>query len=161
MGHAERLRSRSTHWIRRLVRPAGRGDIRRFGEFEVHVRTGEVRRSGRKLSVQDQPLAVLVALLERPGELVTRDELCGRLWPSDTFVDFEHGLNAAVKRLRDALGDSAERPTIVETLPRRGYRLIAPLDGATGARAGRVLRILAWAASAVLAAAAVAYVAYR
>jgi TolB-like protein/DNA-binding winged helix-turn-helix (wHTH) protein len=96
----------------------------RFGVFEVDPRSGELRRKGFRVKLQDQPLQILLAVLERPGEVVTRDELRAKLWPVDTFVDFEHGLNAAVKRLRDALGDTAENPRYIETLPRRGYRFI-------------------------------------
>jgi DNA-binding winged helix-turn-helix (wHTH) protein len=103
--------------------------IVRFGVFDVAARSGELRKAGRRVAVQEQPFRVLLALLERPGELVTRDQLRRRLWPEDTFVDFEHGLNAAIKRLRDALGDSADNPRFVETLPRRGYRFIAPVRG--------------------------------
>src|SRR5262245_59794554 len=102
----------------------------RFGVFELEVRTGELRRSGVRVSLQDQPLKVLEFLLERPGTLVTRHELRTHLWAGDTFTDFEQGLNAAVRRLRDALGDSAETPRFVETLPRRGYRFIASVDKA-------------------------------
>ena len=98
----------------------------RFGAFELDLRSGELRKAGSRLTLQHQPLHLLSVLLERPGELVTREELRSRLWPEDTFVDFEHGLNAAVKRLRDTLGDSADTPRYVETLPRRGYRFIAP-----------------------------------
>jgi Tol biopolymer transport system component/DNA-binding winged helix-turn-helix (wHTH) protein len=101
----------------------------RFGVFELEVRSGELRKSGVRLSLPDQPLQVLICLLERPGALVTRDELRQQLWRSDTFVDFEHGLNAAVKRLRDVLGDSADTPRFVETVPRRGYRFVAPVEG--------------------------------
>ncbi len=97
----------------------------RFGIFEADFRAGELRRSGVKIRLQEQPLQVLVLLLAKPGELVTREELQSKLWPADTFVDFEHGLNAAVKRLRDALGDSADNPRFIETLARRGYRFIA------------------------------------
>ena len=97
-----------------------------FGVFELDPRSGELRKSGTRLNLQQQPLQLLSVLLERPGELVTRDELRKRLWPEDTFVDFEHGLNAAVKRLRDMLGDSADSPRFIETLPRRGYRFVAP-----------------------------------
>jgi DNA-binding winged helix-turn-helix (wHTH) protein len=102
----------------------------RFGPFELDLRSGELRREGRRVSLQDQPFQVLVVLLEHPGEQVGREELRARLWPSDTYVDFEHGLNAAVKRLRDALGDSSETPRFVETVLRRGYRFVAPVDGA-------------------------------
>lgn len=101
-----------------------------FGTFEVDLRAGELRREGRKIKVQEQPFQLLTLLLERPGDVVSRDELRTRLWPADTFVDFDHGLNAAIRRLRDALGDSAENPRFVETVARRGYRFIAPVSGA-------------------------------
>ena len=104
----------------------------RFGDFELDVRTGELRNGDSRLTLPDQPLHALTALLERPGELVTRDELRQRLWPTDTFVDFEHGLNAVVKRLRDVLGDSAEAPRFIETIPRRGYRFIASVSSVNG-----------------------------
>lgn len=99
----------------------------RFGVFELDVASGVLRKAGVRLSLQTQPLQVLTALLERPGAIVTREELRQRLWADDTFVDFERGLNAAVKRLRDTLGDSAETPRFIETMPRRGYRFIAPV----------------------------------
>lgn len=99
----------------------------RFGVFELDLRSGELRKSGGRLNLQQQPLQLLSVLLEQPGEIVTRDTLRRRLWPEDTFVDFEHGLNAAVKRLRDTLGDAAELPRFIETIPRRGYRFIAPV----------------------------------
>jgi TolB-like protein/Tfp pilus assembly protein PilF len=97
----------------------------RFGPFEADSRTGELRKHGVKLKLVGQPFEVLAMLLEHPGQLVTREELRARLWPTDTFVDFDHGLNAAVNKLRDALNDSAEKPNYVETLPRRGYRFIS------------------------------------
>ncbi len=100
----------------------------RIGEFELDLRTGELRKNGQKFILQGQPFQVISVLLERPGELVTREELKKRLWPSDTFVDFDHSLNKAVNRLRDALGDSAEKPRYVETITRRGYRLIATVE---------------------------------
>ena len=100
----------------------------RFGTFEVNPQAGELRRDGSRIKLQDQPFQVLLALLERPNDVVTREELRAKLWPADTFVDFDHGLNAAVKRLRDALGDTAENPRFIETLARRGYRFIAPVD---------------------------------
>src|SRR5262245_3715672 len=106
--------------------PARAPRLVRVGLFEVDVRSGELRKSGARLSLQQQPMQLLSVLLEQPGEVVSRDELRKRLWPDDTFVDFEHGLNAAVKRLRDTLGDSADSPRFVETVPRRGYRFIAP-----------------------------------
>ena len=99
----------------------------RFGLFQLDKRTGELLRSGRRIRLQEQPFRVLCLLLERPGELVTREELCQGLWPGGTFVDFEDGLNAAVKRLRSALGESSENPIFIETIPRRGYRFIAPV----------------------------------
>src|SRR6516164_1731359 len=100
----------------------------RFDVFAVDVRAGELRRNGTRLKLQEQPFQVLCALLEHPGELVTREELRSRLWAADTFVDFDHGLNAAIRRLREALGDSAEIPRFVETVARRGYRFIGNLE---------------------------------
>ena len=101
----------------------------RFGAFEVDPQAGELRKSGVKVKVQDQPFQVLTALLERPGQLVTRDELRQRVWAAaDTFVDFDRGLNKAMNRLRDVLGDPAENPTFIETVPRRGYRFIARIE---------------------------------
>src|SRR5262252_7503074 len=102
--------------------------VRRFGAFEIDLRAGELRRNGMKVKLQEQPFQVLALLLERPGEVVTREEVRCRLWPADTFVDFDHSLNAAIRRLRDALGDSAENPTFVETVARRGYRFLAPVS---------------------------------
>jgi TolB-like protein len=104
----------------------------RFATFELDVRSRELRQGGRRIPLQDQPFEVLRALLERPGDIVTREELQRRLWPDGTFVDFEHGLNAAVKRLRAALGDTADNPRFIETLPRRGYRFITKLDVGSG-----------------------------
>jgi Tol biopolymer transport system component/DNA-binding winged helix-turn-helix (wHTH) protein len=106
--------------------------VLRFGLFEVDLRAHELRRSGVKLKLQEQPFEVLSLLLERPGEVVTREELRDRLWPADTFVDFDHSVNAAIKRLRDALGDSADNPRFVETLARRGYRFIAHVENGDG-----------------------------
>jgi TolB-like protein/DNA-binding winged helix-turn-helix (wHTH) protein/Tfp pilus assembly protein PilF len=108
----------------------------RFGAFELDLHTQELRKHGLKLKLHGQPIEVLAMLLERPGELVTREELHKKLWPEDTFVDFEHGINAVVNRLREAPGDDAETPRYVETLPRRGYRFIAPVEtvGADGVR---------------------------
>src|SRR5262245_11350015 len=102
----------------------------RFGSFELDVRSRELRKDGSCIRLQEQPFEILRVMLEHPGDVVTRDELCKRLWPDGTFVDFEHSLNAAVKRLRAALGDDADNPRFVETLPRRGYRFIgtAALD---------------------------------
>jgi Tol biopolymer transport system component/DNA-binding winged helix-turn-helix (wHTH) protein len=102
--------------------------VLRFGIYEIDVRAGELRKSGVKLKLQEQPFEVLCLLVERPGEVVTREELRNRLWPADTFVDFDHSVNAAIKRLRDALGDSADNPHFVETLARRGYRFIGSVE---------------------------------
>jgi len=100
----------------------------RFDVFELDVRAGELRKDGVRIKLQDQPLHVLETLLERRGDVVTRDELQQRLWPSDTFVDFEHGLYNAIKRVREALGDSAEKPRFIETLSKRGYRFIGTVE---------------------------------
>lgn len=100
----------------------------RFGPFEMDLRAGELRRHGVRIRLQTQPFQILEMLLERPGEVVTREELRQALWPGDTFVDFDHGLNNAINRLRAALGDSAESPRFLETLPRRGYRFIAAVE---------------------------------
>ena len=105
------------------------GRILRFGSFEANVRAGELRKRGLKVRLQDQPFQILVMLLERPGELVIRQEIHQRLWPADTFVDFDHGLNNAINRLREALGDSAESPRFIETLPKKGYRFIGQVTG--------------------------------
>jgi Tol biopolymer transport system component/DNA-binding winged helix-turn-helix (wHTH) protein len=99
----------------------------RFGVFEVDLRTGELRKRGQRIPLQEQPFQVLAALLEQPGEVVTREQLRLKLWPAETFVDFDHSLNVAVRRLRDAMGESAESPVFIETVARRGYRFIAPL----------------------------------
>jgi DNA-binding winged helix-turn-helix (wHTH) protein len=109
--------------------PSGASRLVRFGVFELDVRSGDLRKAGTRLNLAEQPLQILIALLERPGDLVTRDDLRQRLWPGDVFVDFEHGLNAAVKRLREVLGDSADTPRFVETVPRRGYRFVAAVEG--------------------------------
>jgi eukaryotic-like serine/threonine-protein kinase len=103
--------------------------VLRFGAFEVDLQEGELRKSGLRIKLQEQPFQVLVILLERPGKIVTREELRQKLWPSDTFVDFDHSLNSAVKKLREALGDQPENPRFVETLHRRGYRFVASVEG--------------------------------
>jgi len=100
----------------------------RFGIFEVDLRAGELRKGGLKIRLQEQPFQVLIILLERPGEVVTREELQEALWPQDTFVDFDHGVNTTINKIRQALGDSAENPRFVETVARRGYRFIAPVE---------------------------------
>jgi len=100
----------------------------RFGVFEADLSAGEVRKHGLRLKLSEQPFQILVMLLEKPGNVVSRDELRNRLWPGDTFVDFDHGLNNAVMRLREVLSDSSDTPRFIETLPRRGYRFIAPVE---------------------------------
>ena len=102
--------------------------VLRFGPFEFEPKSGQLRSAGSAHVLADQPLALLNALLERPGEMVSREDLRHRLWPDGTFVDFEHGLNSAVSRLREALNDSATTPRFVETIPRRGYRLLVPVE---------------------------------
>ncbi len=105
--------------------------------YEADLRSGELRKNGARLKLQEQPFQVLTVLLERRGEVVTREELRQRLWPADTFVDFDHSLNTAINKLRDALGDTASNPRFIETLARRGYRFIAPLQApADGAAPG-------------------------
>jgi len=104
----------------------------RFGPFEADLRAGQLRKNGLKVRLQDQPFQILAMLLEHAGEVVTREELHRRMWPADTFTDFDHGLNNAINRLREALCDSADKPRYVETLPRRGYRFIAPVDAGVG-----------------------------
>ena len=129
----------------------------RFGVFEADLLTGELRKNGQKVRLQDQPFRVLALLLQRAGELVAREEIQNELWPGDTFVEFDHGLNTAIKKIRQALGDSAETPRLIETLPRRRpqagllrrvphrarprqgpallplHRFIAPVDGPAAA----------------------------
>ena len=102
--------------------------ILRFATFEVDLRVGELRKQGKRLRLQDQPFQVLAVLLQRPGDVVTREELRSQIWSRDTFVDFDNGLNTAINKLREALGDSADNPRFIETLPRRGYRFLAPIS---------------------------------
>src|SRR3979490_3078316 len=119
------------------------GSIRRvvrFGAFEVDLRAGELFTQGIKIGVQDQPFGVLALLLEHPGEVVTREDLRQAIWPAGTFVEFDVGLDAAIHKLRTALGDSAENPRLVETLPRRGYRFIAAVEDVAAAGAGQPRR---------------------
>jgi DNA-binding winged helix-turn-helix (wHTH) protein len=106
----------------------------RFGPFEADLRTGELTKDGERVALQEQPFQLLAALLERPGELVTREELRQRLWPESVFTDFEHGLNKAVNKLRRSLDDAGEDSRYIETLPRRGYRLVAPVEAAALAK---------------------------
>jgi DNA-binding winged helix-turn-helix (wHTH) protein len=119
--------------------PASAGKIVRFGIFEANLSLGELRKNGAKIRLQEQPFQVLAVLLERPGEVVTREDLRTRLWNAETFVDFDHSLNTAINKLRDALDDSAANPRFVETLAKRGYRFIAPVryDDQPGIAASR------------------------
>ena len=100
----------------------------RFGVFELDASTGELRRNGALVKLREQPASILLLLLEHAGQMVTREQLRQNLWPSDTFVDFDHSLNAAVMKLREALGDSADKPLYIETIPRKGYRFVAPVS---------------------------------
>jgi TolB-like protein/DNA-binding winged helix-turn-helix (wHTH) protein len=130
------------------------GQSVRFGVYEVDLQTGELRKHGLRLRLQDKPFQILSRLLEHPGQVVTREELRKALWPADTFVDFDNSLNAAINKLREALGDSADHPRYVETLPRRGYRFIGPVNGVSGSadakeatredKATKRLRWLGW-----------------
>jgi TolB-like protein/DNA-binding winged helix-turn-helix (wHTH) protein len=110
--------------------PTNRSRVIRFGVFEVDLQESELRKSGIRIKLQEQPFQILSMLLERPGQVVSRDELQRRLWPADTFVDFDHSLNASIRKLREALGDRSENPRFIETLHRRGYRFVASVDGA-------------------------------
>ena len=119
-----------------MTQPARERRLFRFGVFEFDCSTGELRREGKsEPRLRDQAVQILSMLLERPREVVTRDELRRRLWPADTFVDFDHGVNSAINQLRNALGDSAANPRFIQTLPRRGYRFIAPIEIAGAANA--------------------------
>jgi DNA-binding winged helix-turn-helix (wHTH) protein len=102
--------------------------VYRFGAFEADTRTGELRRQGLRVKLHSQPLQLLFLLLERPGELLTREDISRELWPDGTFVDYEHGVNSAMNRIREALGDKASHPRFIETLARRGYRFVAPVE---------------------------------
>src|SRR5204863_1651907 len=110
----------------------------RFGPFELDQDAGELRKGGTKVRLQEQPLQILEILLRQPGKVVTREELRNQIWPSDTFVDFDHGINNAIKRLREALADTAETPRYIETLPRRGYRFIKSVNAVAQPGPGRI-----------------------
>ena len=110
------------------MQPASSSPSLRFGAYTLDLRAGELRKGGSRIRLQEKPLRVLALLTEHQGDLVTREELKLHLWPEDTFVDFETGLNTAVSKLRDALSDSADKPRYIETIPRRGYRLIVPVE---------------------------------
>src|SRR5438105_9881302 len=105
----------------------------RFGVFDLDLRAGELRKHGLRVRLQEQPFQVLAMLVEHPGEIVTREEVQKRIWPADTFVDFDHGLNKAINKIREALGDSAQSPRFVETVARRGYRFIVEVKVADAA----------------------------
>jgi DNA-binding winged helix-turn-helix (wHTH) protein len=108
--------------------PGISGSLWRFGPFTMDGHSHELRREGVPIKLQDQPARILMFLLERPGEMISRDELQRSLWSSETFVDFDHSLNTAVMKLREALGDAADNPKYIETIPKRGYRFIAPVE---------------------------------
>lgn len=114
-----------------MASPGRASDVVRFDVFQVDLRAGELYKAGHKIKLQIQPFRALVLMLERPGEVITREEFEKKLWPEDTFVDFDHSLNTAIKKLRQALGDDKEKPRFVETLPKRGYRFIGKLDHAS------------------------------
>jgi eukaryotic-like serine/threonine-protein kinase len=116
-------------------------EVFRFGTFEADVRAGELRKQGLRIKLQEQPFQVLTVLLRRSGEVVTREELRSQNWPADTFVDFDNSLNTAINKLREALGDSADNPRFIETLPRRGYRFIAPVTAADGTKKEAATRV--------------------
>jgi DNA-binding winged helix-turn-helix (wHTH) protein len=116
-------------------------EVVRFQGFELNLRTGELRKSGTRIRLQDQPFKVLAALLERPGQLVTREELRKRIWPEENLGDFDHAINLAVTKLRGTLGDSADVPHLIETLPRRGYRFIVPIEKAASDRSQQPVAI--------------------
>lgn len=126
--------------------PLRSSNLLRFDAFEVDLRAGELFKAGRKIKLQEQPFQVLAMLLERPGDVVTREEMQKRLWPADTFVDFDHSMNTAIKKLRQALGDDKKKPRYVETLPKRGYRFLGTVKRPTAsaiepaADAARVLK---------------------
>ena len=120
-------------------------DVVRFNAYEVDLCAGELYRAGRKIRLQHQPFQVLAVLLERPGQVVARQELQKKLWPSDTFVDFDHSLNTAIKKLRQALSDDKKKPRFIETLPKRGYRFIGTVESATSLpQAAEIAGALSW-----------------
>src|SRR5271167_536776 len=132
--------------------------IVRFGTFELDVRAGELRKQGMRIKLQEQPFHILTILLQRSGEVVTREELRSQIWPADTFVDFDNSLNTSINKLRQALGDSADSPRFIETLPRRGYRFVAPIasNGRAAAASTRSWKLAAVVAVFVAAAVVVA-----
>ena len=122
----------SFHWYRGCgVALSPTQEKVRFGLFELDLRAAQLTRNGTNIRLPQQPLLLLSVLVESPGEIVTREQLRQRLWPSDVFIDFDHGLNKSMQKLRDALGDSADSPRYIETIPRVGYRFIAPVSNGT------------------------------
>jgi DNA-binding winged helix-turn-helix (wHTH) protein len=119
-----------------VFEPVSNSQVVRFGIYELDLHPAELRKNGMRVKLTGQPFQILGILVEHPGELVTREQLQRRLWPSDTFVDFDRGLNAAINRVREALGDSAENPRFVQTIPRKGYRFVAPANGVNGLSPG-------------------------
>src|SRR5438270_10607261 len=119
-----RLRSRPGRRMEQIHHPS----VVRFGTYELRLQSGELRKAGVRIKVQQQPLKLLEMLLEHPGEVVTREELRTRMWPNESFGDFDQAVNVSIAKLRNALGDSADNPRYIETLPRRGYRFIAPVS---------------------------------
>ena len=130
--HAIILRCRCTLHSMSSSTPSQPARKAKFGLYEADLAAGELRKNGNKLRLQEQPFQVLAMLLDRAGQVVTREELREKLWTADTFVDFEHSVNTAINKLRDALGDTAANPRFIETLPRRGYRFIAPIEWSGG-----------------------------
>jgi len=131
----------SVNWREAMASPSSNGSssksparLLRFSVFEVDLAAGDLRKNGKRIRLQEQPFQVLAMLLDNAGRVVTRDELRQKIWPADTFVDFDHSLNTAVNKIRDSLGDSASSPRFIETLARRGYRFIAPVDGITASQ---------------------------
>src|SRR5580698_9287486 len=110
------------------MEPTRHPSVVRFGTYEVCFQTGELRKAGMRIRIQQQPMKLLEILLEQPGEVVTREELCGRVWAGEGFGDFDQAVNIAIGKLRSALGDSAENPRYIETVPKRGYRFIAEVS---------------------------------
>src|ERR1700756_4683426 len=125
-----------------MGQPATNPRIVQFGLFELDLEARELRKSGVRVKLQEQPFQILAMLLERPGSVVTREGLQKKLWPGDTFVDFDLSLNSAVKKLRQALNDDSESPRFIETLYRRGYRFIGPVNGPAGARGDQTKLVL-------------------
>src|SRR5215510_2089582 len=121
-----------------MVLESQSSNILRFGVFEADLHAGELRKQGKRIRLQEQPFQVLMALLQRPGEVVTREELRNHNWPPDSFVAFDNSLNTAINKLREALDDSADNPRFIETLPRRGYRFVAPVTGPDGVDTARI-----------------------